>query len=152
MDGTHVRSDGRLLSPPFVLTASTALLFFLSFGLAVPVLPRFVGNELGQSEAIVGLVVGSTALAAIAVRPLIGRAGDRRGRKVLVLGGTLLGAAGFAGHAVAGNVPALIPMRLLVGTGMACVMVGATTLAVDLSPIARRRMQRHLEAVAPMMR
>lgn len=110
----------------------------LAFGATIPVLPRFVSDGLGEGDAVVGLVMGSTAISAILLRPAIGRAGDRRGRRSLVVGGALVTAVGMAGHIVADSVPVLIAARLVVGAGQGALFVGSATLVNDLAPPDRR--------------
>lgn len=134
---TAPRPD-RLLSRPFVVVTLTCAAFFVSFGATIPVLPRYVSDELGQGDAMVGLVAGSFALSAIVLRPFIGRWGDRHGRRVLIVSGALLTAAGHLGHVVADSVPLLVAVRLLIGAGQGAFFVGAATLVADLSPPARR--------------
>ena len=131
------RSD-RLLSRDFALITLACGAFFLFFGATIPVLPRYVSDELGRSDAVVGVVAGSFAVSAIVLRPFIGRVGDRRGRRVLILAGSALAALGFAGHAVVDSVVPLVGMRLVVGAGQAAFFVGAATLVADLAPPSRR--------------
>lgn len=110
----------------------------LSFGATLPVLPRYLADELGASDAIVGLVVGSYALSAIALRPLVGRVGDTRGRRVLVVAGALVTAVGMLAHIPADSVPLLIGARLLIGAGQGAIFVGTGTLINDIAPPERR--------------
>lgn len=128
----------RLLSRPFVVVTLACAAFFVSFGSTIPVLPRYVSDELGQGDAVVGLVAGSFAVSAIVLRPFIGRWGDRYGRRILIVVGCVLTAAGHLGHVVAESVPVLVAMRLLIGAGQGGFFVGAATLVADLSPPARR--------------
>lgn len=110
----------------------------LAFGATLPVLPRYVSDGLGEGDAVVGLVMGSTAISAIVLRPALGAAGDRRGRRVLLVGGALVTALGMAGHVVADSVALLIVARLVVGAGQGALFVGAATLVNDLAPADRR--------------
>jgi MFS family permease len=128
----------RLLSRDFLIVAASTLLFFAAFAMSIPVLPRYIVEELGQSEAVVGLVFGANALAAVLVRPMIGRIGDRHSRRVLLVGGSVLTAVGMLAHVVADTVTLLVIARLITGAGQAAVMVAATTIALDLAPTARR--------------
>jgi MFS family permease len=128
----------RLLSRDFLIVAASTLLFFAAFAMSIPVLPRYIVEELGQSEAVVGLVFGANALAAVLVRPMIGRIGDRHSRRVLLVGGSVLTAVGMLAHVVADTVTLLVAARLITGAGQAAVMVAATTIALDLAPTTRR--------------
>ncbi len=127
-----------LFSRDFLVVAASTLLFFAAFAMSIPVLPRYIVDELGRGEAVVGLVFGANALAAVLVRPMIGRIGDRRSRRTLLVGGSVLTALGLLAHVPADTVTLLVLARLVTGAGQAAVMVAATTLALDLSPLARR--------------
>ena len=131
-------SPARLLTRDFALVTLATMCFMLSFGATLPVLPRYVSNELGGSDLAVGLVVGSYAVSAIALRPLVGRLGDRRGRRFLVVGGAAITAVGMAAHIPANSIPLLIGARLIIGAGQGAVFVGAATMVNDLAPPARR--------------
>lgn len=128
----------RLLSRDFLVVATSTLLFFAAFAMSLPVLPRYIVEELGRGEAVVGLVFGANALAAVLARPLIGRIGDRHSRRVLLVGGSVLTAVGLLAHLVADTVTLLVLARLVTGAGQAAVMVAATTIALDLAPVTRR--------------
>lgn len=102
-----------------------------------PVLPRYLRDDLGSSDSMIGLVLGSMAVGAIAARPVLGLIGDRLGRGVLVVGGALLSALAMAGHLVADTELLVAAFRVLFGVGQGGLIVGATTLAVDLAPSDR---------------
>ena len=133
--GVH---DGRLLTRDFVLVTLATGFFMLSFGATLPILPRYVSNELGGSDLAVGIVVGSYAVSAIALRPLVGRLGDSHGRRLLIVGGAAITALGMAAHIPADSVALLIAARLIIGAGQGAVFVGAATLVNDLAPPDRR--------------
>src|SRR5687767_4494610 len=75
----------RAFGAPFVLVVASALAYFIGLGILAPVLPRYVEDELNGGGAEVGIVVGAFALTAALLRPAVGRLGDRRGRRVLVV-------------------------------------------------------------------
>lgn len=70
---------------------------------------------------------------ALAQFPL-GPALDRWGAKVIVVGGSLVGALGAAVFAVADSWPALLAARALMGLGMAPVLMGALKLLAEWFP------------------
>jgi MFS family permease len=72
------------------------------------------------------------------VRPLVGRIGDRFGRKVLMVGGGAVFAAMAACAGLFEALPWLIATRVLLGVGEAAFFVGGTTMATDLAPVQRR--------------
>ncbi|MEX2551019.1 MAG: MFS transporter, partial [Nitriliruptoraceae bacterium] len=70
---------------------------------------------------VVGLVFATYALAAVLVRPAIGRIGDRYGRRVIVGGGAALTAVAVLGHLAVESLPLLVVLRALAGAGQAAV-------------------------------
>jgi MFS family permease len=129
---------GRLLNGRFVVLTLAGLAYFTGWTTLYPVLPRFVEDELGGGGVAVGLSVGAFGITAALLRPLAGRIGDRRGRRVLVVGGQLLVAAALLGYLVATTVPQVIALRLGFGVGEAFAFVGLATAIQDLAPDDRR--------------
>lgn len=131
-------SSERLVSAPFVVVTLATGVFFIFVGMAAPVLPRFVEEELGGGGTEIGLTIAVFSLAAIAVRPLIGWLGDVAGRRALMVGGALLGGIGGGLVGLAPNMAVLLALRAVSGIGEAAVFVGSATLVADLSPPDRR--------------
>jgi MFS family permease len=115
-----------------------ALLAFVSIGAALPVLPTFVRGPLHSSDLAVGIVVGAFAATSVICRPLAGRQADRRGRRVVLVAGSLAMAAGGFMYMLASSVPLLILARLIVGAGEGSVYTAGATWTVDLAPAHRR--------------
>ena len=65
-------SQARLLTPAFLLVVAVTLLYFLSVGIVLPVLPRYVEGPLASGSVAVGLVTGAFGVGAVALRPLRG--------------------------------------------------------------------------------
>jgi MFS family permease len=126
-----------LLTRPFRLVVATTLASFLAFGATLPVLPRFVVDELGRGEIAVGAVFAVHAVAAVLVRPLVGRLGDQLGRRALIAGGAALTAVAMVGHLAVGSFALLLALRALAGIGQAAVVVGTAARALDLAPGSR---------------
>lgn len=139
---------GRLITPPFVVVTVSTLSFFVFVGMAAPVLPRFIEDELGGGGTEIGLAIAVFAIAAIAARPMIGWLGDTAGRRALMVGGALLGGAAGGLTGIAPNLAVLLALRALSGVGEAAVFVGAATLIADLSPPQRRAEGASLFSVA----
>lgn len=135
MRGVSTRTP--LLTRPFRLVVVTTLTSFLAFGATLPVLPRYVVDELGRGAGAVGVVFAVHALAAVLVRPLIGRVGDALGRRVLIGGGGALTALALFAHLAVDTLALLLVLRALAGAGQAAVVVGTTTRALDLAPADR---------------
>lgn len=128
----------RLLTPAFLLVALSAFGAFLSIGVLLPTLPRYAEGPLATGGIGIGLAVGASSLTALIFQPLAGRVGDRRGRRVLLLGGTGLMAVTIVTYVVVSTLPVLVGLRLLTGVGEAFFFVGAATVVNDLAPEERR--------------
>lgn len=115
-----------------------ALLAFLAIGAALPVLPAYVRGPLHSGDLAVGVVVGAFAITAVVCRPLAGRQADARGRRIVLVAGSLAMALGGALYLLANSVAALIAARLVVGAGEGAVYTAGATWAVDLAPDDRR--------------
>ena len=127
-----------LWTPSFVILVAAGFAYFTALGALVPVLPHFVEDHLGGSGLSVGIAVGAFSVSAALLRPAVGRLGDVRGRRILVVGGGLLVALSIAGYALASNLFVLVLLRLVTGAGEAAFFVGAATSAQDMAPPERR--------------
>lgn len=130
--------DDRLLDARFLTVVAAGLAYFLSLGMLLPVVPQYVAGPLGGDELVVGVVVGAFAAGAVAVRPLAGRVGDRRGRKALIVAGGAIVGVSVLGYHLGGPSAALLLFRLLGGVGEGVFFVGAGTMVTDLAPEHRR--------------
>lgn len=127
-----------LLTSRFLLVVASGLFYFLALGMLLPVVPLYAQRTLGANDAVVGVVVGALFVSAVALRPYIGRIGDRRGRRLLIIGGALTVAISIALYGVVESVPYLVAARMLTGLGEAAFFVGAATMITDLAPLSRR--------------
>ncbi|HVL64741.1 MAG TPA: MFS transporter [Actinomycetota bacterium] len=135
---TRAPSGGRLVTPVFLLVTFSTFAYFVAIGALIPTLPRYVAGPLGGGEAAVGLAVGSFSVTAVLLRPFVGRLGDRRGRRMLMILGAGLVGASAAAYVFAESYWVLIALRLLTGAGEAFFYVGAASVINDLAPDHRR--------------
>ncbi|MEI2639718.1 MAG: MFS transporter [Microthrixaceae bacterium] len=131
-------TDQKLLNARFVTVVTSGFFYFLSLGLQLPTVPKFIKGPLSGSELAVGVLVGSFSIGAVAIRPIAGRMGDRTGRRPLIIVGALLVAVSVALYSIITAEAALFGARLLGGVGEAAFFVGAGTMVTDLAPPARR--------------
>jgi MFS family permease len=117
---------------------ASALLAFLAVGCVLPVLPRYVHGPLAAGDVWVGVITGAFAFTAVFGRPVAGRIADRRGRRVVVIGGALLIALAGGLYFVRAGVPGLLVARLVLGAGEGAVFTAGATWMVDIAPVARR--------------
>jgi MFS family permease len=131
------RRRARLITPPFLLIAAASLAYFTAAGLTLPGVPRYVEGPLGGTNTAVGLAVGSFSVTAVLFRPWAGRLGDRRGRRLLMVGGAAVVGLSVVGYLVT-SLLGLIAFRLLSGFGEAFFFTGAAAAIADLAPEERR--------------
>lgn len=132
-----VQAD-RMLTRPFVLTVLAELALCMSIGMLIVIIPVYANDELGVGSLGVAIAVGAVSPAILLSQPLAGRIGDRKGRRVLIVGGALIAAASIAGYALASSLALLVAFRLFTGLGEAALLVGAATLVTDVAPERRR--------------
>lgn len=116
----------------------STLFHFLAMGVFLSGLPLLLTRELDSTKAAVGFAVGSFSLTAVATRPFVGRAVDRRGRKAFLVGAPLLIAATAAGLLVAGFYAAVVALRLAQGAAGSAYYTSAATVANDLATPEKR--------------
>ncbi|MEW9552610.1 MFS transporter [Nonomuraea sp. NPDC050783] len=104
---------------------------FLSIGLLIPAIPKYVVGPLGQQTGVVGLSLAVTAAAGVLARPFAGRLADRAGRRAASCAGAAILAATCLGLLASGSLPAFLCCRALAGVGEALLYVGLAALASD---------------------
>ena len=119
----------RLLSPTFLALAGATLVFYVASGVVVAAAPLFGERGLG---------LAAFSVAAVVMRPVVGWATDRFGRRRSLLIGGLLMILGLLGHLPASNLALFIAARCVLGAGEAFWLVAALAAAADLAPEGRR--------------
>lgn len=138
----------RLFTGPFAALFAAALAFFTAGGLVLPVTTAYGFGPLGADAAGVGIAFGAFAIASLLMRPIVGQATDRYGRRpVLIIGGVITVIA-LAGHLFADTLPLFIVVRAGLGIGEACFFVAAIAAISDLAPPARRGEAINLASIA----
>lgn len=117
---------------------AVTLLALLSVGAVLPVLPVYVRGPIGAGDVAVGVVIGAYAVTGLIGRPVAGRFADRRGRRPVVVAGTLLAALAGLLYMVPAGLPGLIVARLVLGAGEGMVFTAGSAWIVDLAPEGRR--------------
>ena len=112
----------------------TGAMFFsnLGFGCVVPVLPLFA-TSMGLGATGVGTILSTAALARLVMNIPMGRAADRLGRKPLMVGGQATVAAASVATGFAGNLPAMLACRMLVGCGGSAAGAGTGAYMADIT-------------------
>ncbi len=133
-----VDADDKLLTRHLLLLIVCGFFALTGFASTLPLVPRYVEGELGGDKVSVGLALGIFSASAIIARPMIGRMGDERGRRFIIVGGTALTALTVAAHALASTLPMLYLVRLTMGLTQGAFFVGTATMVNDLAPVHRR--------------
>lgn len=127
-----------MVTLPFVLVTLAAFAYYASVGVLIPTLPVFIENGLGFGEAMIGASAVAFSGAAVLFRPGLTWVGNRWGRRAMMVGGGLLGAAAVFGLVAVNDAWQILPLRALMGIGEAALFVGAATVIVELSPDNRK--------------
>ena len=136
----HVDGDGRYRFNLVVLLAS-GVLYFSVAGMMLPVLPRFILDELGGGPVALGATFGTYSLGALIVRPFTGRLGDLVGRRrMVVVAGVLFGSSILL-YQPAGELGGpwfVVLARLATGMTGSAIYVGQATIATEIAPEERQ--------------
>ena len=113
------------------------LLFWFSITSLLPVLPLYV-QYVGGTKQQIGLVMGCFAIGLLSSRTLLGQTADRKGRKIVILIGTLVVGLAPLGYLLAKSIPALMFIRAFHGISIAAFTTGYSALVVDIAPAKQR--------------
>jgi MFS family permease len=127
-----------LITPTFVSLAAATLVFFIAGGIVLPIVPQFGERQLRLSPAEVGIAIAMFSVASLIVRPVVGWATDRFGRRPALIGGAAVTVLALVLHVAASSLGLLVIARALFGVGEAFFFVAALAAASDLAPADRR--------------
>lgn len=120
----------------FVAITAVNFLIFIGFHMLNAPLALYV-ESLGASEALIGIVTSAATVAAIIVRPLVGAALDKFGRKGLFLSGILGLCVAVAAIPWVPLLGVIMALRTLQGVFWAIANTSASTVAADVIPKSR---------------
>lgn len=130
-------NSNRLLTRSFTFAFAGNLLHGLAFFLFIH-LPSYL-TDLGATPTEVGVLVGVTAVAAIVIRPALGRIMDTRGRRPVILAGGLLNVGVALLYLSVSSIgPWLYLVRIIHGFAIAMTFSGLFTYGADIVPVSRR--------------
>ena len=116
---------------------TAGLLFWSSLSSLLPTLPLYI-DDVGASKQEIGLVMGSFAIGLLLSRPMLGRLADERGRKIVLLIGTIVAAIAPFGYLATQSLGLLILVRIFHGVSIAAFTTGYSALVADLAPTENR--------------
>jgi len=117
--------------------ALTTFLLWVGASSILPLLPEFLRRR-GASDALVGVVMASYFVAALACLYPAGRVADRLGRRPVLVAGLLLYAAGSFGFLLPVGPAVDIAFRSLQGAGAGAAEVAALAMIAGTVELARR--------------
>ena len=126
-----------LLTRNFVLTSFSTVAIFTSFYFLLVTLPIYI-LQLGGTKSQIGLVIGVFTISSVVLRPFMGREVDKRGRKNMLLAGSLVVLISMLLYNHVTSVTALLLLRVFHGFGWGAATTAASTLIADIAPPSRR--------------
>jgi MFS family permease len=130
--------EARLLTPAFAILGLTSLVFFVAGGVVLPVVAPFAIGPLGSDEVGAGIAYGAFAVGALVLRPVVGWAADRFGRRPLIVAGALMSCGALVVHLFVTSLALFVVARALLGMAEAFFFVAVFAAGADLSPETRR--------------
>lgn len=136
--GSLRRSRRSLMTPSYLKVMGASLAFFIANGAVIAVLPVYLAGPLGSSRAGIGVAMGSFSVASLVLRPFIGKVGDRRGRRLIIIGGAVVAGLSILLYLTATSLVLVTAFRICNGVGQALFYVGTASAVNDLAPDGRR--------------
>jgi MFS family permease len=93
---------------------------------------------MGMSNQHLGITIGAFAVGLLAVRPIVGKWADTRGRKFVLVLGTAVVAIAPIGYLAFTSMPLLVLIRAFHGISIAAFTTAYSALVVDFSPPQQR--------------
>lgn len=122
-----MRGYGRLIA----ICLSTVMVM-AGQGVISPILPLYA-DGFGVSTAMIGATVTAFGLARLVTNVPAGVVADRRGRRVLLVGGPLVTAVGMLGSGLSETIWVLLAFRFVAGLGSGLYMTGAQIYLLDIA-------------------
>jgi MFS family permease len=127
----------KILSRDFLLTFSAQLAFSSSLFILIPTLPIYLAR-LGSAETEIGILIGTSSVSSLILRPFIGRALLRIQERNFMLGGALLFTLCSIAYILLPPFWPFLMIRVLQGFGFALFYTASTTFIANISPEAHR--------------
>ncbi len=119
------------LLPGFLVSVMVLLSVRLSNSISNPSFPLIVEEIIdspGKLNSITGSIIGAAAISAAAASVILGYAGDRIGRRRVLVGCCFFACLSAGGHYFAYDLPTLYVMRILFGFSVAGMMPAANAM------------------------
>ena len=116
-----------------IILFTAGLFFWISITSLLPTLPAYI-QDIGATTQQVGLVMGCFAIGLLLSRTWLGQVADRRGRKLVILVGTVVAMTAPLGYSLVQSISGLAAIRAFHGISIAAFTTGYSALVVDLAP------------------
>ena len=116
---------------------ATGLFFWCGITTLLGTVPLYI-ESVGATKQQIGLVMGAFSLGLLLSRVWFGPLADTKGRKLVLIVGTIVAAIAPLGYLLADSVPLLAAVRAFHGISIAGFTIGYSALVADLSPEGRR--------------
>lgn len=120
-----------------LMASVTHAVYYVMNGTLTSFLPLFAQDQIGLTPSQIGWLFGVQTVATLAIRPLIGAASDRLGRRGAIVAGLVTCGAGVFGIAGAGGAGELYATVLLYAVGVAITTAATSAYITDVAPRAR---------------
>jgi MFS family permease len=123
----------RVFPRRFWLLVGGTLLYLVAISFAFPYTPLLLERRLGVSAAVIGFIMGGSALIGLPLQPFAGSLSDRYGRRAVMVGCALCEAVGYGGLAFAHSFwPIMILMVIDRGIGWPLYLTASNAMTADL--------------------
>ena len=109
------------------------VVFSCGYCILIPTLPIYLLKG-GSTEVQIGVLIGTSGIASLLVRPFVGRALLKVSEKSFIMVGALLFSIGSVGYIFASSFGLLLMVRVIQGVGSAFIFTAAVTWVANTSP------------------
>lgn len=127
----------KILNHDFLLTFFAQLAFSSSLFILIPILPIYL-SRLGAAEAEIGILIGTSSVSSLILRPFVGRGLLRIPEKNFMLGGAFLFVICSVAYIFLLPFWPFLTIRVLQGFGFALFYTASTTFIANISPEEHR--------------
>lgn len=127
----------KIFSRDFLLTFSAQLAFSSSLFILIPTLPIYL-SRLGTAEAEIGVLIGTSSVSSVVLRPFVGRALLRIPERNFMFGGALLFALCSIAYIFLSPFWPFLGIRIFHGFAFALFYTASTAFIAHISPEEHR--------------
>lgn len=127
----------KIFSRDFILTFSAQLAFSSSLFILIPTLPIYL-SRLGAAETEIGILIGTSSVSSVLLRPFVGTALVRIPERTFMFGGALLFALCSIAYIFLSPFWPFLVIRVFHGFGFALFYTASTAFIAHISPEAHR--------------